>query len=130
MEERQGCSDGLSFVDGEGSSAANENQIEERWSVPLLHAGATALAVLATLCPVPDYFAHAFAAKFYEFLHERLQDTTGVHRRYRYLAETLLGTRRYFMEEFNNPLGLAYTLYAMRGAHIEADFAMKAGGAP
>lgn len=89
-----------------------------------------ALAVLATLCPVPDYFAHAFARKFYEFLREGLQDTTGVHRRYRYLAETLLATRRYFMEEFNNPLGLAYTLYAMRGAHIEADFPVEAGGAP
>jgi hypothetical protein len=90
-----------------------------------------ALAVVATLCPVPDYFAYAFARKFYETLREALEAPEGSPAlRNRYVAEAFLATRRYFMEEpYNNPLGLAYVLYATPGAYVLADF-LPAGGAP
>jgi hypothetical protein len=86
--------------------------------------GQGALAVMATLCPVPDYFAHTFARKFYDVLLGALAkpDAPGSARN-RYVAEALLQTRRYFMETYNNPLGLAYVLYAYKGAHVLADFA-------
>jgi hypothetical protein len=83
-----------------------------------------ASAVIATLCPVPDSFAHAFAVKFYEFLLQGLgpPSATEVDRpdagRSHFLAEALLATRRYFMEEYNNPLGLAYVLYARKGMRV------------
>lgn len=77
-----------------------------------------ALAVVATVCPVPDYFAHAFALKFYEILFRNATDGSS---RSPSLAEVLLETRRYFMQEFNNPLGLAYVLYAVRDSHVAYD---------
>ena len=78
-----------------------------------------ALAVVATLCPVPDLFAHAFARKFYNTLLESPKKPEEPVRE-RSLAEALLETRRYFMTECRNPLGLAYVLYAVRDACIEA----------
>jgi hypothetical protein len=85
-----------------------------------------ALAVIATICPVPDYFAHAFAMKFYEILFKAIKASKEkgadpVLVRNCHLAEALLATRRYFMEKFNNPLGLAYILFATNGAHVQAD---------
>lgn len=77
-----------------------------------------AVAVVATLCPVPDLFAHAFARKFYETLFKSMTDPAAPVRE-RYLAEALLETRRYFMQECGNPLGLAYILYAVKDACIE-----------
>jgi hypothetical protein len=77
-----------------------------------------AVAVVATLCPVPDLFAHAFARKFYHNLFKSLDDPNAPVRE-RYLSEALLETRRYFMEECGNPLGLAYVLYAVKDACIE-----------
>jgi hypothetical protein len=77
-----------------------------------------ALAVVATLCPVPDAFAFAFARKFYEFLFGEGEAGAPAPGRRGYLAEALLATRRYVMEHYNNPLGLAYVLYATQGAYI------------
>jgi hypothetical protein len=65
---------------------------------------------------VPDHFAHAFADKFYELLFQA-SGQPGADR-CRFLAEALLATRRHFMQEYNNPLGLAYVLYARQGVHI------------
>jgi len=73
-----------------------------------------ALAVIATMCPVPDLFAHAFALKFYNLLFQCEADA-----RPRYVGEVLLETRRYFMEHCRNPLGLAYVLYAFKDASVE-----------
>ena len=89
-----------------------------------------ALAVVATLCDVPDYFAHAFARKFYEILVKALTDREDeASRRNCYIAEALLQTRRHFMDQpYNNPLGLAYVLYAYYGAHVLTDFLR--GGEP
>jgi hypothetical protein len=82
-----------------------------------------ALAVIATLCPVPDYFAHAFALKFYEILFATEEttsaNTTASISANQYIATALLETRRYFMEKYNNPLGLAYIIYAIKDAHIQ-----------
>lgn len=78
-----------------------------------------ALAVVTTLCPVPDLFAHAFALKFYRFLFAA--GDPGVSARPRYVGEVLLQTRRYFMEQCNNPLGLAYMLYGVRDVRVEAE---------
>lgn len=37
-------------------------------------------------------------------------------------SSALLETRRHFLTAYNNPLGLAYVLYAMQGARILPDF--------
>jgi hypothetical protein len=60
-------------------------------------------AVIATACDIPDIFAVAFARKFYEFF---LGDQPLP------ASEALRQARWYFMEHHNNPLGLAYSLYA------------------
>jgi hypothetical protein len=77
-----------------------------------------AVAVVATLCPVPDLFAHAFARKFYQTLFKSVADPAAPERE-RYRSEALLETLRNFMEKCNNPLGLAYVLYAVKDACIE-----------
>ncbi len=86
--------------------------------------GQHAVAVIGTLCPVPDFFAHEFAVKFYEILFRgvrSLDDSEDA--RYRSIAEALLETRRHFMRPpYNNPLGLAYVLYAVKGAYVRAAF--------
>jgi hypothetical protein len=86
---------------------------------PAVWIGYGALAVIATLCPVPDDFALAFARRFYWFLLKKARDPEAT--RYRYLAEALLATRRYFLEQYGNPLGLAYVLYARKGVHVQPE---------
>jgi hypothetical protein len=77
-----------------------------------------ALAVVSAVCPVPDYFAHAFALKFYDFLFgDAVAEFAGKPVQ-SWLAGALLATRRYFMQEHRNPLGLAYLLYASPGAFL------------
>jgi hypothetical protein len=85
-----------------------------------------ALAVLATLCPVPDYFAHEFARHFYRQLFPADGGRKGV--RPCFLAEALLATRRHFLDQYNNPLGLAYVLYATQGARVVPDFVSTGDG--
>ncbi|WP_207690529.1 CHAT domain-containing protein [Desulfonema limicola] len=61
-----------------------------------------AAAVIATICPVPDLFASAFANRFYElFLNDGIE-----------IGEALRLTRLHFWEVYNNPLGLVYGLYS------------------
>lgn len=77
-----------------------------------------ALAVVSAVCPVPDYFAHAFALKFYDFLFgDAVSEFAGLPVQ-GWLAGALLATRRYFMQVHGNPLGLAYILYTSPGAHL------------
>jgi hypothetical protein len=60
-----------------------------------------ARGVVATECEVPDEFAAKFIEVFYnEFL-------SGVQ-----LGDSLLNTRRYFLENHNDPSGLLYSMYA------------------
>lgn len=63
-------------------------------------------AVIATACDMPDRFAVAFAGKFYEFFFDRDNHQSPT------ASEALSKTRQYFIDEYNNPLGLAYGLYA------------------
>ena len=60
-----------------------------------------ARGILATEFHVPDWFGAAFSEEFYK--HFLASEPIG---------EALLTTRRYFLEEKNNPLGLAYALYS------------------
>ena len=78
-----------------------------------------ATAVIGTLCPVPDYFAHAFAAKFYEFLKSEI-DTSQYQTAS--LARVLLATRRHFLDRYGNPLGLAYVLYSAERTRVVVDY--------
>ena len=70
--------------------------------------------VIATACPLPDKFASAFAAKFYRCL---LQEHSP--NRLTNIGEALLKTRLYFLREYNNPLGLAYGLYAVSNQQLQ-----------
>lgn len=60
-----------------------------------------ARGVVATECEVPD----AFAADFAQQLYGHLLDGKP-------LGESLLATRRYFLEKYHNPSGLLYSMYA------------------
>lgn len=60
-----------------------------------------ARGVVATQCLMPDAFAAQFALHFYELFFGGMP-----------IDRALLETRRYFLLEHNNPLGLAYSLYA------------------
>jgi hypothetical protein len=60
-----------------------------------------ARGVVATECIVPDTFAADFAENLYTQL---LQGTP--------LGQSLLATRRYFLENYHNPTALLYSMYA------------------
>jgi hypothetical protein len=60
-----------------------------------------ARGVVATECAVPDAFAADFAQQLYTHLLAGEQ-----------LGESLLATRRYFLEKYHNPSGLLYSMYA------------------
>jgi hypothetical protein len=112
----------LVFLNACGTGRQNDSHeppgLPDKW---ILNRGA--LAVVATLCDVPDFFAYAFARKFYDLLLKSvLEPEHPDSSRNQYVAETFLATRRYFMEEHANPLGLAYVLYATPGARVVADF--------
>jgi hypothetical protein len=64
--------------------------------------------VIATNCVMPDNFASAFATKFYEELLQKPLAALPA-----YIGETLLETRWHLLNKYNNPLGLAYGLYAI-----------------
>lgn len=71
-----------------------------------------AAAVIATVCPVPDLFAAAFAREFYHrFLGEGVE-----------IGEALRVTRLHFWEKYNNPLGLAYGLYSSPYYRVSPNF--------
>jgi CHAT domain-containing protein len=57
--------------------------------------------MLATECQVPDAFAAAFMKEFYRRLLKEHQQ----------IGHALKSCREYFWGEYNNPLGLLYSLY-------------------
>ncbi|NNJ13058.1 CHAT domain-containing protein [Chloroflexales bacterium ZM16-3] len=83
----------------------------------------SAKAVIATVCPVPDGFAYAFANTFYRQLFDTFDRNDGwavpPSAQKRYLSDTLLATKRWFMEKYDNPLGLAYVLFAHNTTFVE-----------
>lgn len=60
-----------------------------------------ARGVVATECEVPDEFAAAFSRELYARL---LKENP--------LGDAVLAVRKHFLNEFNNPLGLLYCMYA------------------
>lgn len=107
----------LVFLNACGSGSPNPSGEPPGFPVAWLQYGA--VAVIATLCRVPDWFAYVFAVTFYQFLSLGLRKRHKCH--YRFLAEALLATRRYFLRKYNNPLGLAYVLYARGDTCVEAE---------
>jgi hypothetical protein len=84
-------------------SGGGVDQIRKMFNLPRTFVRRGAGAVIATACPVPDLFAAAFARHFYAlFLGATPRLTIG---------EALRQTRLHFLEQHNNPLGLAYGLY-------------------
>jgi hypothetical protein len=83
-------------------SAGGVDELRKTFNLPEKFIQHGAAAVIATACPVPDLFAAAFAKVFYNFfIGEKMM-----------IGKALYKTRRYFLEEYNNPLGLAYGLYS------------------
>lgn len=83
-------------------SAGGFDDLRKTFNLPKEFIQRGAAAVIATACPVPDLFAAAFAQQFYKyFINQKMM-----------IGEALCETRRYFLEKYNNPLGLAYGLYS------------------
>ncbi len=90
----------------------------------LINFGAS--GVIATACTMPDNFASAFATRFYSQLFgkylanpsssDTLQEAASTPY---YIGEALWETSRYFWETYQNPLGLAYGLYAESNQELE-----------
>ncbi len=88
----------------------NPEHLSQSESFPRSFLKLGAGAVIATACDIPDVFAVAFAQKFYElFLGDPPLPA----------SEALRQARWYFMEQYNNPLGLAYGLYAHNDLIVE-----------
>jgi hypothetical protein len=66
-----------------------------------------AAGVIATACVVPDTFASAFAKEFYRRLLIKREAPAAAN-----IAVVLMETRQHFLDEYENPMGLAYGLYA------------------
>jgi hypothetical protein len=100
-----------------------------------------ASGVIATACTVPDEFANAFSTEFYRRL-LKLNEEDGKGKRdagarpvdsgdgqsedtgaspasfTSNVGEVLLETRLHFLDTYNNPLGLAYGLYALSNQRL------------
>ncbi|MEH2093399.1 CHAT domain-containing protein [Nostoc sp.] len=95
------------FVFLNACGSATPGQLLQTMNFPSGMLSFGAAGVIATACAIPDRFASAFASKFYELLLGKLENNMSVD-----IGEVLLETRLYFLWEYNNPLGLAYGLYA------------------
>jgi hypothetical protein len=69
-----------------------------------------ARGVVATECTVPDSFAADFTEQLYNHL---LVGKT--------LGESLLATRKHFLDEYHNPSGLLYSMYAPPSTRLSWD---------
>jgi len=95
----------LVFLNACGS--ATPGHLLQNTGFPFDMLGFGAAGVIATACTVPDHFAASFAAEFYRRLLAKPIAHTPL-----YISEILWQTRRYFLDKYNNPLGLAYSLHA------------------
>jgi hypothetical protein len=101
------------FVFLNACASTTPNHLLETLSFPtgMLNFGAG--GVIATACAVPDNFASAFANEFYRRLLNKLSIDAPVD-----IGDTLLKTRLHFLSQYNNPLGLAYGLYAVSNQQL------------
>ncbi|MCP4415106.1 MAG: hypothetical protein GY805_00690 [Chloroflexi bacterium] len=73
-----------------------------------------AAGVIATACTIPDKFASAFAMEFYRRLLPKADSGNQMSQMMLInIGEALMETRLHFLKHYNNPLGLAYGLYAV-----------------
>jgi hypothetical protein len=80
------------------------------------HAG----GVIATACSIPENFASAFAVEFYRRLLDiELNPPTDSHAFLADIGKALQETRLFFLREYNNPLGLAYGLFAISNQEFQ-----------
>ncbi|MCP4344681.1 MAG: CHAT domain-containing protein [Desulfobacterales bacterium] len=95
-------------------SAGGGDELRDSFNLPRMFVKRGAAAVIATACAVPDIFASAFARQFYKFFiyGKEVSDSQGKNKRILNIGEALKETRQYFLEKYNNPLGLAYGLYS------------------
>ncbi len=78
-----------------------------------LFLGLEASTVIGTQTEIPAVFAGEFARRFFEEFFQGDQDKTVLTRQ---IGTILLKMRREFLDTYNNPLGLLYSLY--RGADV------------
>jgi CHAT domain len=97
-------------------SAGGVDDLRKTFNLPNMFIKYGAAAVIATACPMPDVFAAAFAKVFYEFFIGKKM----------LIGKALCETRRYFLEKYNNPLGLAYGLYSPHDYQIAQTPALQA----
>lgn len=83
-------------------SAGGTDPLRKTLNLPQMFVKRGAGALIATICPVPDLFAAAFARQFYTYFL-----SGGMT-----IGQALRATRWYFLEKHHNPLGLAYGLYS------------------
>jgi hypothetical protein len=106
-------------------SSATPGHLLQTMSFPtgILNFGAG--GVIATACTIPDNFASAFASELYRRLfgqHGNLDNSEETLEQRVPLSSNigavLLETSLYFIEKYNNPLGLAYGLYAVSNQQL------------
>ncbi|UCH93809.1 MAG: CHAT domain-containing protein [Candidatus Aminicenantes bacterium] len=100
------CNQPLVFLNACESATPGHLLQTSSFPYDMLNFGAA--GVIATACTVPDSFASRFAAEFYRRLFKKPSANKPI-----YISESLWETRRYFLEKYNNPLGLAYSLHAV-----------------
>jgi hypothetical protein len=92
----------LVFLNACQSASGVPDDLGKTFNLPKVFIKHDAAAVIATICPIPDLFAAAFARVFYDhFLNQHMA-----------IGDALRATRRHFLEKHHNPLGLAYGLYS------------------
>ncbi len=94
--------------------SATPAHVMHKVNFPTGFLGMKASGVIATACTMPDKFAGAFATEFYRRLFNKPSLSNLI-----YIGEALLETRLHFLNEYNNPLGLAYGLYALSDQQIQ-----------
>ncbi|MBM7845944.1 CHAT domain-containing protein [Herpetosiphon giganteus] len=119
------------FIFVNACETQNLGHLLQTISLPSAFLNFRAGSVIATACTMPDVFASEFARVFYQLLLAGPNPSREVHAildaaelnveiyRLEYLAEVLLATRLYFLKHYNNPLGLAYGLYAVSDQKIQ-----------
>ena len=95
------------FVFLNACQTANVDGLRAGLGFPLAVLNFGAAGVIATACVVPDSFASAFANEFYRRLLAHGADLKAAN-----ISAVLMETRVHFMTEYENPMGLAYGLYA------------------
>ncbi|MBD2604778.1 CHAT domain-containing protein [Scytonema hofmannii FACHB-248] len=97
-------------------SAGGVDDLRKTFNLPNIFIKYGAASVIATVCPMPDVFAAAFSKVFYKFFIGKKM----------LIGKALCETRRFFLEKYNNPLGLAYGLYSPHDYQIAQTPTMQA----